>query len=218
MGMKKSKGVAQDANEVAAQLDTNIGVAQDEIDEVLAMIAGDADGGTKVVEPEVIEEAPEDLDAALAELEADTTTAPTKKAKKTKAPAAPKQPAVAARAFTDVASIDAATLKTNLDACAAKKVNEKVSNVIQAIEHGKKLSRYTADAIRKLNRDGRVSGKSLVEEFLGLGLKDGTARAQAQQMTSIFKMLGIALPDASNPRELVLSDKVLVDELVAIAA
>jgi hypothetical protein len=144
---------------------------------------------------------------------------PTAKKGSTKS-STPRQPKVVVptREFCSVAAIDKTTLDTNLAGLAAKKVNEKVANVIQAIETGKKLSRYTADAVKLLKSEGKVTGKSLVENFRSVGLGDGTARAQAQQMTALFKVLGIALPDPANSKELVIADTGLVDELVALAA
>lgn len=174
-------------------------------------------------EPVAIEA--EDIDAALAEIEAaaaaaepePTTAAKTKKAAKPKTPKVT-APAAPIRKFSEVAAMDKASVDAALNACTAKKVTEKAINVLQAIEAGKKLSRYTADALRKLKADGRVTSKALVEDYLAKGLGEGTARAQSQQMTALFKMLGIALPDPNNARELVVSDTKLVDELVKLAA
>lgn len=204
----------------------------------------DGDGGTTFIDVEAtvvaaepeepvdaeIEDAelePEDVAAALAQVEADDAAAATTKTATKRAPRQPKAtttgtktttPSTPLRVFTDVAAIDPAVLKANLDGCSAKKVGEKAENVIQAVEHGKKLSRYTSDAIKKLSRDGRVTSKALVDEFLSLNLSDGTARAQSQQMTALFKMLGIASPDPANAKELVIADAALVEELVKLAA
>jgi len=175
----------------------------------------DIDAALKALEPveqppvEIVAEAPAEVEPVEAEAEPEAAPA--------EAPATKPAPAPARR-FTDVAAIDDVTLKANLDGCKAVKVTEKAMNVIAAIESGKKLSRYTKDAVKKLQADGRVSGKSLVEEFIAKQLSDGTARAQAQQMTALFKMLGIAMPDPTNSRELVVNDADLLKELVALAA
>ncbi len=168
---------------------------------------------TDDVEVEIEPSDEEAIEAALAEEE---TTEPT-----AAAPSAPKRQKAATapvRMFTDVAAIDPAAFKDNLDGITAKKVNEKVSNLIQSVERGSKLSNYTAIAVKALVADGKVSGSSLVKTFESAGLSTGTARAQAQQMTALFKAVGLATPDATAPRELVLADKTLADELVLIAA
>lgn len=122
-----------------------------------------------------------------------------------------------ARNFYDVAAIDKPTFDKTRGAL-AKKVGEKADNVVQAIERGKKLSRYTADAVLLLSKEGRMSAKRLCEAFINANLSEGTARAQSQQMTSLFKALGIAEPDPANAKDLIVKDKGLVDELVKLAA
>jgi hypothetical protein len=121
------------------------------------------------------------------------------------------------RQFADIAAIDPAAFKTNLDGSTAKKVNEKVQNLIQAVETGKKLSNYTALAVKHLVAEGKVSGKSLAEMFQANKLSKGTAAAQAQQMTALFKIAGIAAPSNDNARELILADEGLARELVSLA-
>ena len=198
-------------------------------DTIWSNVNDDPDGGSAFIEPEIVDEGhggidPEDvdIDAALAELDAaEPAPAPTKskakKPRKTAAPTTTKAPPAPTREFSDVAKIDAAELKANLDALNAKKVIEKAQNVIEAVTRGKKLSRYTLDAASALKRDGKITGKSLVDEFVAKGLGIGTARAQAQQMTALFKAFGIVLPDPTT-KELVISDTGLVDELVKLAA
>ncbi|MCG7348877.1 hypothetical protein [Sphingomonas sp. ACRSK] len=180
-----------------------------------------------VSEDDVKEVIEKDADALLAALDADDNTDPqavasaasaTTKTPRKKKDAAPAAPATPKRDFHSVASIDPATFKTNLDGCNAKKVQEKAQNLIQAIETGKRLSRYTSVAVRRLVDDGKVTGKSLVEALQGEGLSLGTARAQAQQMTALFRIAGIAQPDATAPKELVIADKALAAELVKLAA
>lgn len=173
-------------------------------------------------EPNAVEEVQvedTDVEAALRRLakDGDTTKSNSENSSEpaTKTEKSTKAVRAKTREFTDVATIDPAVLKLNIDACSAKKVSEKVQNVIQAIESGKKLSRYTKDAVALLDSVGRVSGKSLVEEFRQKGLSDGTARAQAQQMTALFKMLGIAVTDPATKGELIIQDKALVRELLA---
>lgn len=177
-----------------------------------------------VTEDDVADVIQNDADALLAELDAADATDPVSAAPAPKAPRKKKDasttaaPTVQKRDFHSVAAIDAATLKTNLDGCNAKKVQEKAQNLIQAIEVGKKLSRYTSVAIKRLVADGKVTGKGLVETLQNEGLSVGTARAQAQQMTALFRIAGIAQPDAAAPRELVIADRGLADELARLAA
>lgn len=159
----------------------------------------------------------QDEDAIIAELEATPATASKASRKKAgpKTPAAP----VVTRQFCDVADhLDDASLKTALDGINAKKVTEKATNVVQAITTGKKLSGFTKLAVKTLVTDGRVSGKSLVAAYQADGKSLGTARAQAQQMTALFKALGIAQPDPANPRDLVPANNGLVRELELLAA
>lgn len=203
-------------------------------DDILAALEA-ADGGTKVEDTteetvaqiEAVEEIEvtledRDEDAILAELEAEednAAPAPKTKSSKTKTPKQPKAPAAPTRAFCDVADhMDDAALKAALDSINAKKVHEKAQNMVQAITTGKKLSGFTQLAVKKLLADGRISGKSLVEAYQADGKSLGTARAQSQQMTALFKALGIAQPDPSNPRELVPASNGLVRELEQLAA
>lgn len=201
----------------------------DGVDEAEALIEDEAaaDASTALIEGDVeavitepTDAAPEDVEAALAELEAQNAPPPadepepTEAATQTKAPRTPKAPVVV-REFVSVAAIDAPTLKSNLDGINAKKVQEKAQNLIQAIESGKKLSGYTKKAVEVLVADGKITSKSLVDAYLGSGLKDGTARAQAQQMTALFKAVGLATPAAGSPRELMLADNDLAKELLA---
>jgi hypothetical protein len=186
-------------------------------EEVLALLADDGDSASATtVEPEITAEdvdAPTDQEI-LGAIDASGTTT----GKKSGAKRAPKTPAAPMREFTAVAQIDQATLDANLAALNAKKVREKAENLIAAITHGKKLSGYTKVAVAELQTNGRISGKSMTDAFLAAGLKEGTARAQAQQMTSLFRLVGAVAPDASNPRELVLQDNGLIQELAKIAA
>jgi hypothetical protein len=182
-------------------------------EEVLAMIADD--------------EAPEAVTTteAEAEITADDVAEPTDdevlaaidSAKSSGGSKRSQKPATVMRDFTAVAQIDEATLKANLDGINAKKVREKAENLIAAVQSGKKLSRYTADAVTHLKTEGRVNGKSLVEMFQAKGLGLGTARAQSQQMTALFKVVGLAAPEDGS-KDLVLQDNNLADELVKIAA
>lgn len=161
-----------------------------------------------------------DEDAVLAELEADEDDGATEKAKpkskkKAAAPAAP----VVTRQFCDVADhMDDSALKTALDGIAAKKVAEKANNVIQAITTGKKLSGFTQLAVKMLTEQGHVTSKDLVEAYQKDGKTQGTARAQAQQQTALFKALGIAAPAADDAKKLVACDNGLVKELAVLAA
>jgi len=159
----------------------------------------------------------QDEDAILAEIEATEDTKPSKKraSKKAASPAAP----LVTRQFCDVADhMDDAALKSALDSINAKKVQEKATNVVQAITSGKKLSGFTKLAVKTLLSNGRINAKTLVEAYQADGKSLGTARAQAQQMTALFKALGIAQPDPANPRELVPASNGLVRELELLAA
>lgn len=218
-----------------------VAAAEDEVDAEILALLGDETAEAEpvtVADPDVTEgveevtvEATEEVDveieasdedAILAELEADETdpAATTTKPVTTRKKREPKATTTAApaRTFTDVAAIAPDAFKTNLDGCTAKKVNEKVSNLIQAVERGSKLSNYTKVAVKKLIEDGKVSGKSLVEAYEAAGLKIGTARAQSQQMTALFKVVGLVTPATDNPRELVLADAGLAKELELLAA
>lgn len=163
-----------------------------------------------------------DVEIALKNLEADDKNGEaaksTKPKKRESGGDAARKVEVQLRKFSDVASLTDKELDERRQSVTAKKVREKVDNVIAAIESGKKLSRYTVDAVKALVKDGRVSGKSLTQTYLDGGLKDGTARAQSQQLTAVFKALGVAAPDPNNNRELVVADKPLLDELVKLAA
>lgn len=187
-------------------------------DDVLAMLAGDdepnASEGTTVADP--------DADAIDAEEPTDEEVLATLKSsgskksgsKSTSTPAAP----VVMREFTAVAQIDKATLDANLAACNAKKVKEKADNLIAAIQSGKKLSKYTQVAVKELVANGAISGKDMTAAFLNAGLKEGTARAQAQQMTALFKLVGAVAPDPAVKGRLVANDAGLIKELEALAA
>lgn len=95
---------------------------------------------------------------------------------------------------------------------------EKAQNLIQAIEVGKQLSRYTKVAVKTLVSDGKISGPGMVKKFEEVGLSTGTARAQAQQMTALFKIVGLAVPDVVSAKELVIADRALAHELMQLAA
>ena len=136
------------------------------------------------------------------------------KPKADKPEAKPEQPA---RSFFDIAAIDQKTFDANLNK-AAKKVGEKIVNMRQAIEQGKKLSRYTKDAVQMLDKKGAVSSKELVDHYTGAGLSDGTARSQAQQLTAVFKMTGVCRPDDKDTKRLVVADQKLAKELATLSA
>lgn len=182
---------------------------------------GDTEVTTEETEQVLAELAPEDEDAVLAELDAEeeeNKPAPTAKKGRSKSSKPAAAPAVT-REFCDVADhLDATELKTRLDGITAKKVAEKANNVVQAIETGKKLSGFTALAVKTLAANGAVTSKDLVEAYQADGKSLGTARAQAQQMTALFKSLGIAQPDPNEPRKLVACDNGLVKELETLAA
>jgi hypothetical protein len=226
---KNSRSNPQPEAQADAAVDNTVETANDDAvtaemvepvldEDVLAMIAAetaDAPAMTTDAEPEITAEDVEEPteEEVLAAIDASGTPA-----KKSGSKRAPKTPAAPMREFTAVAAIDEATLKSNLDGCNAKKVKEKAENLIATITHGKKLSRYTAVAVSELIANGRISGKSMTDRFQAEGLSVGTARAQAQQMTALFKLVGAVQPDAANPRELVVQDNQLVQELAAAAA
>jgi len=68
-----------------------------------------------------------------------------------------------------------------------------------------------------LKSEGTVSGPIITKQFETDGLSPGTARAQAQQQTALFKVIGVAKPSSEDGRKLVLDDSKLIDELLASA-
>ena len=186
-----------------------------------AQVTGSSEAaGTATVNDATGEDVDEEtVEQALAKLEKEDAKkkAPSSKPKSKPKGKTEKVETVAARNFHDVAAIDKPAFNRAREGL-AKKVGEKADNVVQAIERGKKLSRYTADAVVLLSKEGRMSAKRLCEAFIKNNLSEGTARAQSQQMTSLFKALGIAEPDPANAKDLIVKDKGLVDELVKLAA
>lgn len=155
-----------------------------------------------------------EADAIAAKAAAAPSTPKTPKAPKTVKVAAPVVPV---RNFSDVAAMDKAALTAQLVApTTAKKIIEKAENLIAAVESGKKLSRYTSIAVKALVASGSVSGKSLTDTFTGAGLGLGTARSQAQQMTSLFKLAGLTTAVAGS-KDLVMADTNLAKELAAMS-
>lgn len=225
VGLAPEGGAGDAGTEVVEAADTNdnaeiVEIAEPVVaEDVLAALAADetpptvttTDADEPTITAEDVDEPTED--EVLAAIDASGTTPKSRKSSTT-----PKEPAQPMREFTAVAAIDEQTLQKNLDGCNAKKVREKADNLIAAVTHGKKLSRYTAVAVSELMEHGRFSGKSMTERFKTEGLSEGTARAQAQQMTALFKLVGAAAPDANAPRDLVLQDNGLVEELAKIAA
>lgn len=187
----------------------------------LTVVSGGEDEEPPVAEAdEPLED--HDIDAVLAQVEAeseDSTPAAAPAATKPKrAPKAPAAPATPKRDFHTIAALDKPTLEANLNGCGAQKVIEKAQNLIQAIEVGKQLSRYTKVAVKTLVSDGKISGPGMVKKFEEVGLSTGTARAQAQQMTALFKIVGLAVPDVVSAKELVIADRALAHELMQLAA
>lgn len=234
MGRRKNKGQSSpadanvEANDTVIDTGAETAVEQSNDDDAVMAALENADQPTdgdtvETMETEQVEVEldEQDEDAVLAELDAeeeDSAPAPTSKKKGGSKKSAASTPAVV-RQFCDVADhLDPTALKTALDGITAKKVAEKANNVVQAIETGKKLSGFTALAIKTLNASGRVTSKDLVEAYQADGKSLGTARAQAQQMTALFKSLGIAQPDPNEPKALVACDNGLVKELATLAA
>lgn len=176
---------------------------------------------TPVNAVEALEGAEVDELIAAAEAAAAATPIPNP-AKASKAPKAPNLAKVATpitpiRNFSDVAVMDKAALTAQLVApTTAKKIIEKAENLIAAVESGKKLSRYTSIAVKALVATGTVSGKSLVDIFTAEGLGLGTARSQAQQMTSLFKLTGLTTPTAGS-KEFAIGDTNLAQELAGMS-
>ena len=196
-------------------------------DDVTVSVEAKPDVEEDVTEEEIADIADNDADALLATIESEEKAAaaaagPAPTTKTTKTPRAPKNPAtpkviIATREFSDVAMITKAEFDTATKDCAAK-IAEKANNMIAAVTAGKRLSRFTAIAAQTLVADGKISSKSLIDAYTGVGLGLGTARAQSQQMTSLFKMAGLVIPDATSPRELMLHDTKFADELALMAA
>lgn len=181
-----------------------------------------AEAVEEVVDDESGEDlSPESVEAALANLEKEEAKKPKKTASKSKEtkPAGEKkskaEETVPARSFHDIAAIKKPAFEKNREDM-AKKVGEKADNVVQAVERGKKLSRYTADAVKLLSKEGQVSAKAMCDAFIAANLSVGTARAQSQQMTALFK--GIGLCEAGADKSLTVKDQALLDELVKLAA
>lgn len=239
MGRRKNKGTSQsqstDGGSVTVVDDNAAGVAPEgaataEIVEASNDDATVEETAVAEVDPAVLElladdSAPETVTTTDAEVTADDVPEPTDdevlaaidSAKAPSSKRGAKTPPAIMRDFTAIAQIDEATLKANLDGINAKKVREKAENLIAAVQSGKKLSRYTADAVKHLKAQGRVSGKTLADMFQAEGLGLGTARAQSQQMTALFKCVGLAAPEAGS-KDLVLQDNNLAEELVKLAA
>lgn len=226
---------AADASTEMAATDTVAAASEETSDDaVLAALAAADQSDSPFSEPvdtnaiEVVTEATEEIeveleaedeDAVLAALAADDDTQTPATTTKSKKASTPKAVPVPTRQFCDVADhMDDAQLKTALDGINAKKVAEKATNVVQAITSGKKLSGFTKVGVQTLLAKGRITSKDLIEAFQADGKSVGTARAQGQQMTALFKALGIANPDPANPRELVAADNGLVKELAVLAA
>lgn len=143
---------------------------------------------------------------------ATTTTTTTANAAPKAAEAKTKAPE---RKFCDIAAITTQKFTANQNSLKAKKVAEKVKNAVAAIEQGKKLSKYTRSALTMLKSGGEVTGPSITKQFEADGLSPGTARAQAQQQTALFKVIGVAKPTGDNGRTLVTDDLKLIDALLA---
>ena len=79
----------------------------------------------------------------------------------------------------------------------AKKVAEKGVNLLRYRGEPDKVQVYTRLGLNQLIEQGEATSKSLVTMFQSK-YKDGTARAQANQLMSLFPALGIAERDGSN--------------------
>jgi hypothetical protein len=90
-----------------------------------------------------------------------------------------------------------------VDSINAKKVQEKAANFFAARHGSAALSVYTRVAIETLKEAGKLSAKSLADVYMktGSGSKiysPGTARSQAQQMTTLLAALKIVRPDGGS--------------------
>ena len=83
--------------------------------------------------------------------------------------------------------VDTASL---VDGINAVKIREKAVNFLDFFHAGKGLSVFTQAAMKKLTEDGKITAKGLIDSFRAK-YTDGTARSQAQQMTTILKVFGI---------------------------
>jgi hypothetical protein len=227
---------SEENSDVTVEAATEIEIVESEIvedeivEDIITIEATDVTGETSAIDAllesaeEPVIEAVEQLERSeveelIAAAEAATEAAappPTPATKTTRAPKV-SAPVVPIRNFSDVAAMDKASLSAQLVAgTTAKKIIEKAENLIAAVESGKKLSRYTSIAVKALIANGTVSGKSLVDTFTGEGLGLGTARSQAQQMTTLFKMAGIATANTGS-KDLVLADTNLAQELAGMS-
>lgn len=155
--------------------------------------------------PDVSTVSPPVVDAAT---EAGPTPAPV--ATPSPAPASTDPVAFAAL----LTEIDRAALSNRLEG-AAQKVREKADNAMNAVNTGKKLSRFTSMAVTELVKVGEITSTDLVKVYTDAGLGMGTARAQSQQMTSLFRMFGLVSQDG---RKFKLSNTALGNKLRELAA
>lgn len=212
-----------------------------DIDAIIAM-ATDTGSTNQPVEESTdqpIDRVAADVDAILAEIngtapapaqeEPKTTRKRGKKSTDTTAAATPPAPVVAAGANAAPTPAPAATntgafralLAPNVakeyqgrfDALAVK-VKDKATNAENAIDTGKKLSRFTSLAVKTLVDKGAVTSGDLVEVYKGENLAEGTARAQAQQMTSLFRAFGLVTQDGKTFK---LANEQLGKQLAAAA-
>lgn len=75
---------------------------------------------------------------------------------------------------------------------AAKKVGEKIVNVLQTISGEGKLSTYTEIAIKLLKENGETSSVDIRNAYLDHPYKVGTANAQSSQMMKLLPLLKLA--------------------------
>lgn len=188
---------------------------------------------TAVAEAPLTDAVSADVDAILAEITDAGPAAGTEKPKRTRkaknsseatppsptdeaTEAAPTTASVATNpgAFLALTKLDATVYQDRFDA-AAKKVKEKAANAVAAIDNGKKLSRFTSLAVKSLVDKGTVTSADLIQTYRDAGLGDGTARAQGQQMTALFRMFDLVEQDGKNFK---LANEELGKHLVSVAA
>jgi hypothetical protein len=74
----------------------------------------------------------------------------------------------------------------------AKKVQEKVINILASAAKGVKLSDFTKTALKLLLEKGSASSKEIYEAMIAAEWRVGTARSQSQQMMQLLPLVKIA--------------------------
>lgn len=98
----------------------------------------------------------------------------------------------------------------------AKKVQDKVVNVFAVVAGKARLSGYTKIVVDALIEKGSLSSKEASDALETRGYKNGTARAQSNQMFTVLPLLGIAIREGKSLK--VNPESTLVEVLTKAAA